>query len=385
MQLHDIALANIKRRKTRFALVLGVIGLGVATIVALLTLTHTMQRDVGDELDRFGANIVITPKSDVYDLAYGALSLGGVSVSDRDLTTRDADAILTIHHRRNISLVSPKLVGVATIGSTRVLLVGTRVAQEPALKPWWRITGALPASDREVVIGSETASVLGAAPGDELAISGEQVRVAGVLGATGSIDDRAIVSDLSLAERVLGRPGALSLIEVSALCRGCPIEDIVTQIAAAIPHGRVTPIRQAVAAREKAVGQLTRFSYAIAALLLVAGALVVATTAMASVAERTQEIGILRAVGFRRSHVAAVILIETVLVTALGGLAGWTAGTAAARMLGPALAGTASVVPVEPLLGMAAVVCAVMVGLAGGVYPAARAAAMDPSLALRQF
>jgi putative ABC transport system permease protein len=122
-----------------------------------------------------------------------------------------------------------------------------------------------------------------------------------------------------------------------------------------------------------------------AALLLVAGGLVVATTAMASVAERTQEIGILRAVGFRRSHVAAVILIETVLVTALGGLGGWTAGAAAARVLGPGLARTASVVPVEPLLGIAAVACAVLVGIAGGVYPAARAAAMDPSLALRQF
>jgi putative ABC transport system permease protein len=146
----------------------------------------------------------------------------------------------------------------------------------------------------------------------------------------------------------------------------------------------VTPIRQAVAAREQAVGQLTRFSYAMAALLLVAAALVVGTTAMASVAERTHEIGIMRAVGFRRSHVAAVILIETVLVAASGGLAGWTAGVAAARAFGPGLAGTASVVAVEPRLGLAAVACAVLIGIAGGAYPAARAAAMDPSLALRQ-
>jgi putative ABC transport system permease protein len=385
MRLHDIALASIGRRKTRFALVLGVIGLGVATVVALIALTRTMQREVGDELDRFGANILITPKSDVYDLSFGALSLGGLSVTDRELTGRDADAVLTIHHRRNISVVSPKLVGVAAVGGARVLLVGTHVAREPGLKPWWRITGEVPTSDREALVGSEVAVALGIAPGAELAVGRESVRVAGVLAATGSIDDRAIFSDLTVAERVLDRPGAISLIEVSALCRGCPIEDIVTQIAAAIPHARVTPIRQAVAAREKAVGQLTRFSFAIAALLVVAGALVVATTAMASVAERTQEIGVLRAVGFRGSHVAAVILIETVLVTALGGFAGWTAGVVAARVLGPGVAGTASVVAIEPLLGLAAVAGAVLVGIAGGVYPAARAAAMDPSLALRQF
>lgn len=385
MRLHDIALASIRRRKARFAFVLGLIGLGVATVVALIALTRTMQREVGDELDRFGANILITPKSDVYDLSYGALSLGGLSVTDRELTGRDAEAVLTIPHRRNISVVSPKLVGVAAVGETRVLLVGTHVAREPGLKPWWRITGELPASDREALVGSEVAATLGIAPGAELAIGRESVRVAGVLAVTGSIDDRAIFSDLSVAERVLDRPGAISLIEVSALCRGCPIEDIVTQIAAAIPHARVTPIRQAVAAREKAVGELTRFSFAIAALLVVAGALVVATTAMASVAERTQEIGILRAVGFRGSHVAAVILIETIWVTALGGLAGATAGVASARVLGPGVAGTTSIVAFEPLLGVAAVVGAVLVGIAGGVYPAARAAAMDPALALRQF
>jgi putative ABC transport system permease protein len=385
MRLHDIALASIHRRKTRFVFVLGVIGLGVATIVALTALTRTMQREVGDELDRFGANILITPRSDVYDFSYGAVSLGGLSVTDQELTRRDADAVLTIHHRRNIRIVSPKLIGVSTVGDARVLLVGTDVAQEPLLKPWWRMSGAVPGSEREVLVGSEAAARLGVAPGAELTIGREPVRVTGVLATAGSVDDRAIFSSLTIAERVLGRPGAISLIEVSALCRGCPVEDIVAQIAAAIPHARVAPVRQAVAAREQAVGHLTRFSYAMAALLVVAGALVVATTAMASVAERTQEIGILRAVGFRRAQIAAVILIETVLVTAVGGLAGWGAGVAAARALGPGLIGTTSLIAVDPRLAIAAIACAVLVGVAGGAYPAARAAAMDPSTALRQF
>jgi putative ABC transport system permease protein len=384
MRLHDIALASIRRRKTRFAFVFGVIAVGVATIVALVMLTRTMQREVGDELDRFGANILITPKSDLYDLSYGAVTLGGVSVTTQELTARDADAVLTIHHRRNISLVSPKLVGVTVVGAARVLLVGTRLAQEPGLKPWWRIAGALPASDREILVGSEAAAALDVASGEDLQIGGELVRIAGVLAETGSIDDRAVFTDLSVAERVLGRPGAISLIEVSALCRGCPVEEIVAQIAAAIPHARVVPIRQAVAAREQTVAQLTRFSYALAALLVVAGGLVVATTAMASVAERTQEIGIFRAVGFRGSHVAIVILLETALVTAFGGAVGWTAGVLSARALGPGVAGTASLIAVEPKLALAAMVGAIVVGIAGGLYPALRAAAMDPSLALRQ-
>jgi putative ABC transport system permease protein len=210
------------------------------------------------------------------------------------------------------------------------------------------------------------------------------VQVAGVIKATGAIDDRAVFSDLGLAQRTLGRPDAISLIEVSALCRGCPIEDIVSQISAVLPHARVMPIRQAVAARERAVGQLTRFSYAVSALLLIVATLVVMTTMMASVTERTHEIGILRAVGFRRTHVATVILIETLAVTASGGLAGWAAGLLAARAFGPAFGQITTPIALDPWLAAVAIGFAVLIGIVGGAYPAMRAARMDPALALRQ-
>jgi putative ABC transport system permease protein len=385
MQLHDIAIQSVKRRKGRFAFVLTAIASGVGAIVALVALTQTMAREVGDELDRFGANIVVTAKSDVYDLSYGAVTLGGLTVAGEPLTREDADAIRTIPHRRNISLVSPKLVGVISIADTPVVLIGTILSQEPGLKPWWRITGAVPHSSSEVLLGADVAIALGATVGSDLVVGGGGRRVAGILAPTGSIDDRAVFVDLDVAQRALGRPGAVALIEVSALCRGCPIDEIVSQIRAVIPHAKVTPIRQAVAAREQAVAQLSRFAYAIAALLVLVGLLVVTTTAMASVTERTQEIGILRAVGFRQSHVAAVVLMETVVMAAVGGAIGWLAGVGAAHAFGPAVAQTTSPPGIDPVLGVGAVLAAVLVGVAGGAWPAARAARMDPSMALRQF
>lgn len=385
MQLHDIAWQSVKRRKGRFGFVLAAVALGIGTVVGLVSLTRAMQSDIGDELDRFGANIVVTPKSRMLDLAYGGIPLGGVAVDRQDLKIEDADAIRTIPNKRNIAAVAPKLIGTTKIAETNVVLIGTRFDQEPGIKSWWQVDGRLPGGPEETLLGSEAAQSLGKHVGDRLIIGRASFIVVGTIAATGSIDDQAVFTDLNVAQAILARPGAVSLIEVSALCRGCPIEDIVSQISAVLPHARVAAIRQAVAAREQAVRQFVRFSYALSGLILLVGTLVVMTTMMSSVTERTQEIGILRAVGFRRPHVAAIVLIETLLVTSVGGLVGWGAGTAAARTFGPVLAQITSPVSIDARLAAVAVLFSILVGIAGGAYPAIRAAQMDPAHALRQL
>ncbi len=385
MQLRHLAWESVKRRKARYAFTLGAVVLGIGTIVGLISLTRAMETELGDELDRFGANIVVTPKARMVDLAYGGLALGGVSVDRRDLATEDAAAIRTIPNRRNISAVGPKLVGTTTVNAIDVVVIGTHFNQEPRIKTWWQVEGRWPSAPGEVLVGAEAAHALSTGVGRRLSIGGDPFVVAGTVGATGSIDDQAIFIDLGVAQTLLDRPGAVTLIEVSALCRGCPIEDIVQQISAVLPHARVVPVRQAAAAREQTVRQFTRFSYVLSALVLIVGTLVVMTTMMSSVLERTQEIGVLRAVGFRRTHVAAVILLETLLVTIIGGVLGSIAGFLIARTFGPVMANIASPVAFHPQLAAAAVLFAVLVGIAGGAYPAIRAAQMDPTHALRQI
>lgn len=385
MQLHDIAWQSVKRRKGRFGFVLAAVALGIGTVVGLVSLTRAMQSDIGDELDRFGANIVVTPKSRMLDLAYGGIPLGDVAVDRQDLKIEDAAAIRTIPNKRNIAAVAPKLIGTTKIAETSVVLIGTRFDQEPGVKSWWQVDGRLPGGPEETLLGSEAAQSLGKHVGDRLIIGRASFVVVGTIAATGSIDDQAVFTDLNVAQAILERPRAVSLIEVSALCRGCPIEDIVSQISAVLPHARVAPIRQAVAAREQAVRQFARFSYALSGLILLVGTLVVMTTMMSSVTERTQEIGILRAVGFRRPHVAAIVLLETLLVTSVGGVVGWGAGTAAARTFGPMLAQITSPVSIDVRLAVVAVLFSILVGIAGGAYPAIRAAQMDPAHALRQI
>ena len=385
MQLRDIAWASIRRRKGRFGFVLAALTLSVGTVVALVSLSRAMQADVGAEVDRFGANIVITPKARTLDLSYGGVSVAGLSVDTQHLRSQDADLVRTIPNKRNVSAVAPKLIGTIDVEGRRLLLIGVRFPDERRVKSWWTIHGTLPSSPDEVLLGSEASQALGRRAGTSIALAGEQRRVTGVLGPTGSVDDQAIFADLGAAQRALNQPDAVTMIEVSALCSGCPIEDMVQQMSTVLPHAKVAPIRQAVAARERGVRQFTRFAYVVSGIVLLVGTLVVMTTMMSSVVERTQEIGILRAVGYRRTQVATIILLEALAVNFAGGLFGWVAGTVISRTFGPAIAQITTPIPVSFALGFAAIATAVMLGAAGGSYPAVRAARMDPADALRHL
>jgi putative ABC transport system permease protein len=122
---------------------------------------------------------------------------------------------------------------------------------------------------------------------------------------------------------------------------------------------------------------------AISAVVVAIGALVVLTTMLGAVAERRQEIGLFRALGFRQRHVMVIILGEAALVSLLGGVLGWLLGMGTAVLLAPRLAGTTMAVSWDPWLALGAVGGALLVGLLASLYPARSAARMDPATALR--
>ena len=439
MRISTLALANLKRRKAKAAFLAAGIAIGIGTVIALLSLSGTIRREIGTQLDQFGANIVVVPRSDTLALDYGGVSVSSVSFDAQQLSDQDVRRIGQIPYSNRLSAVAPKLLGTVEVQGRQVLLAGVDFPSELRLKRWWQIAGEKPAGDDDLLVGYEAARALslieadphaahGAAGGhaghgdagddgggdsamdgdatsghatsggahhaapavpevklmkDRLTLGGAEFRVAGVIAPAAGPEDRMIFASLPRVQALLDRPGQLSLVEISALCKDCPVEDIVQQINAEVPHAKASAVQQTVRAREETVERLGRFSMSVSAVVLAIGALLIFTTMTGSVVERTREIGVLRAVGFRRAHIIRGLAIEVALISLAGGLLGWTAGTLVGWAALPYFAETELAFELRPLFLPAAVAGALLIGIVSSLHPILKASRLDPSEAVR--
>ncbi len=384
MRLHNIAINNLRRRKLKTAFLTVGLMVGIGTIVTLLTITKSMSSDIERKMDEFGANILITPQSRDLSMSYGGISLGGVTFDQREIRQADLARIKTIPNSGNISAVSPKVLGGVRVGDRDILLVGVDFAAELRMKQWWEIFGEAPESESELLLGSDAARALHVITGDSVEIKGEKFKVSGVLEQTGSQDDALVFAPLGKAQKLLGKEGMITLVEVAALCAGCPVGDMVSQIAEKLPDAKVSAIQQVVESRLHALDQFRNFSYGVAGVVVFIGALIVFVTMMGSVNERTTEIGVFRAIGFRKGHIMRIVLLEALLVGLLAGLLGYASGMGAAKLTLPFMAESenAALVWDMPLM-FGSVALSMVVGIVASLYPALQASRMDPTEALR--
>ena len=289
----------------------------------------------------------------------------------------------TIKNAANVAALGPLALGVVQIRDRKVLLAGVDFEASEILKPWWKIQGTIPNEDG-VLLGAEAARILDCDLGGSIHIKDREFVVSGVLLPTGSQDDQLIFARLATAQLLLGKEGRISMAEVAALCKDCPIQEMVKQIASVIPGAKVMAIQQVVKGRMETIAQFKKFSYGVSAVVVLVGGLVVLVTMMGSVRERTGEIGVLRAIGFRRSHVVRVVFLEAGLISGIAGILGYFIGYVSAKGVLMLSAESQSVfVPWNLELAAGAFGLAIIIGLISSAYPALLAARLDPNEALR--
>jgi putative ABC transport system permease protein len=401
------------RRKLLAAIAI-MLGVGVAT--AMLGIATGIGDKISRELRSYGANILVIPEDDTLDLQIDGVNLKPPS-DGAYLSETDLPKIKGMFWRNNIVGFAPMLpVAVKLDDDYSATLVGTYFDKHLVFSKgqfttgvrktnsWWKIDGSWPDDESgDVLLGAKLAGELSKHSGDSLLIAGETHRISGIV-TTGGAEDNQIIAPLRLAQDILGRPGAVRSLFVSAVTkpedafarrdpRSLNAADydrwycspyatsIAFQLQEAIPHSHAEQIRQ-VAQNEGAVlSRIEGLMMLITFAALFASALAVSAAMAAAIFERRAEIGLMKALGARRAAVAALFFTEATLLAVIGGIAGFVVGIALAHRLGESIFG--SQISVEPVLLPVVLVVAVVVTFAGSAVTIRRAVNLDAAVTLR--
>jgi len=449
------------RRQTRRKLLAGIaITLGVAVATAMIAVATDIGDKINRELRTYGANLVVTPQEDTLDVEIGGINLKPPS-DGAFLNEADLPKIRGTFWHHNIVGFSPMLpVTVKLAGSPSgriekaedVTLLGTYFNKKLTFgkddfttgvritHPWWKVScgaGVLarkaqpstvatarleatsaparqqsvndeacgwPTDDsQDVLLGERLAAKLNKHPGDSIDVNSRSLTISGIL-SSGAVEDDEIVAPLPVAQQILGRPGAVRRVYVSALTKPpdalsardpktmspevydrwyCSpyVESIAYQLQEAIPHSHAEQIRQVAQNEGTVLSRIKGLMLLVTLAALLASALAVSAAMATAIFERRVEIGLMKALGAGNLLVSAVFFAEALLLALIGGIAGFTAGALLAHQIGRSI--FSSQISIQPVLFPIILVIAVCVTFAGSAAAIRRAVKFDPVFSLR--
>ncbi len=384
MNIFTIPLSNIRRKLLKTGLLVLVFSLGVMSIVALHQVSLVVGESLEKKLSTYGANIIISPRSETLSVSYGGFSMGDMLYDIHDLGEKaTVESIKAIELKDRISVIAPKLVGTLKVKDVTVAVVGVRWLEELGIKSYWAINGDLPERESQIIMGAKAAATLAVRPGETITIKGDSYEVSGVLGETGGDEDQVIFMNLTTLQKLLDKPDGISFVEIAALCAGCPIDDIVGQIRANLPGADIKALQNIVNQRMESVHFVQKLAFSISIVILVTAATMIALSMLSAVNERKKDIGILRSLGYAKAQVFVIFCVEAGLLGMSSGILGYLTGYGASFKALEVLQLSENFQPVFnswQLVGSALIFGSV--AILAALYPAWKGAVTDPSEAL---
>ena len=405
-------------QRGKMLLIAFTIALGASLATGMLNVMMDVGDKVNQELKTYGANITVKPKdtsllSDIYDIGEN-----GEAITASYLREEDLGKIKTIFWAFNIVDFTPFLDTTVTLSDgTLVKMVGTWFNHHLSLptgeeldagvvgmRSWWDITAGKwldekdANADSEMMVGAVLAEQQGWSVGDTVTIKAGQhekeLVIAGIYDAGGD-EDQQIFTTLDCVQQLTDREGKVASIEVSAIttpdnelakraaknpqalssrdyetwyCTAY-VSAICYQIQEAIPNSVASAVRQ-VAEGEGAILEKTQLlMILITALSLVGSALGISNLVTASVMERAQEIGLLKAIGAKDRSITGVIIVEILITALIGGVIGYFMGFGFAQLIGQSVFGSAVEMKLKVIPIVAALIAIVTMA---GSLPAIR-------------
>jgi putative ABC transport system permease protein len=415
--LGRMMVASLAARRARLLLALVAVTLGVSVAIALATLSLQVGDDLARTLRAAGPNFVVLPAG-----ASAGLDLGGAPIEPARaglvLPEGSVALLKTSFWKNNVLDAAPERTIEAEIGGVTARVIGTWFDRDVAtddgpwrtglshLRPAWSVAGRWPREgEAALALGHELAGTMRIAPGARVRVASggraEEWLVAGVVTA-GGLDDRGAWAPLDRVEALAGSAG-VDRVWMSALVRAPskkPAPDpqrdptgyerymctsypsvVARDVAENLQGAEVLPMTEVVTGEGRVVERLNLLMLLLALAALTASTLGLLSTTTATVVERSVELGLMRALGASGGQIALLLLGETMLVSLVGGAAGFWIGSAGAALIRGSTFGTAS--PIQPLLLPVALVLSLALALLGTLAPLRLALRLDPATVLR--
>ncbi len=359
---------NLWRRKTRTILTLVGISLGVAAIVSLVAV----------------ANGLISGFAELWSGGEADLTVSQAEALDPQISVIDEAVGDELKKVAGVKAVAGMVYGEVTTDQVPYLLVFGHEPDGFAVEHFKIVDGEglSSRSRREIIIGKLAADTLNRGIGDSIRMYDSAYRIVGIYETGRGLEEGGGVITVSDAQAMLKRPHQVNVFHVQ-LKELADADEVRERIERRFPDLAVT--KSGEYANQEMLWELVGgFAWGISFLAIFIGGVTMMNTVLMSIFERTREIGLLRALGWRRSRVLRMILMESIGLSLMGGVLGAALGIGAVKLFGeiPATAGLMQG-RFSISLFIQAFMVAVGLGAIAGAYPAWRASRLDPLLAMQ--
>jgi putative ABC transport system permease protein len=370
MTFLTVVVRGLMRRPVRTGLTLVGISIGIAAVVALVGMSRGFEKSWVTGLKARGTDVVVSNLG-------SALTPKPFSASVRD----------RIVHLPHVAATCSILVELMSVEDSPMMMVSAREWEGFGWKNIKLLSGRLPrdGSEPAVVLGQTAADVLKKKVGDPIQIETTELTVVGIVDGGSVMENGSAILSLALFQEITGNQGKINVIDIR-VTPGTSEEEmksLCAQITSLIPEARAMVAGEHVR-NSQGYRIIRAMSWGTSLLAVLVGVLGVMNTMLMTVFERTHEICVLLALGWKRGRIVRMVLWESALLGLLGGVAGVLIGAIGVRVLetAPAVRGLLeSDLSVSLLLISVAI--AVAVGVLSGIYPAWRSSRLTPSLALQ--
>jgi putative ABC transport system permease protein len=370
MTFFTIVVRGLLRRRVRTGLTLVGISIGIAAVVALVGIARGFERSWEVGLKARGTDVVVSNMS--------------TSLIPKPFSASIRDRITGLPQ---VSATCALLVELMSIENSEMMILSAREWGGFAWENLELVSGRMPrdANEPVVVLGQTAAEVLQKKVGDPLQIEATELSVAGIVKGGALVEDGSVILSLSLLQEITGNQGRINVIDIRVPPSATEeeVRTLCEEINRVAPEVRAVSVRQHLSSSQ-GYRMVRAMSWGTSLLAVLVGVLGVMNTMLMTVFERTQEICVLLALGWKRSRIVRLILCESALLGFLGGVTGIALGAAVVRALQttPAIRGL-----LDPDLSIGllttSVVIAVFVGVLSGLYPAWYSSQLTPGSVLR--